>query len=225
MIHDADQLVLHIAKWIGDYTSKYGLKKLVVGFDGSRNSAIVLHCACKTTELIGGKIGVMPVFNTQSEHILKHTYPSGNNIIAKDNFTVIELSNIAEANQGVVLGLIDRTQGLYSRSYRKTSALLTDILPIYELYYSEIRDLSEKLWPGLWTDKFNERIYTQDWCIEFQSGMIVSEQLPHLSQNWFTFNKIQKEEIAMMHAREKATRHKTLTKPFCPIRDNTSLVG
>jgi hypothetical protein len=194
MITNEIVLVQYLSKWLADYASKYGRQTFVVVDNGSRQSDLVKFICSEATKITGG----LKVQICDTNHIDAH-------LISNDTF-------------GIVVGLVDRTFGLYYRKYSKLDEGLADIFPLFALEYSEIIQVTDKLFPDR---EYNDPL--DHMMIEFCNkanalyGIITDEQTPNKNGRWPYFLTEQKKWLGFVHQREKATRHKAITKPYPEI--------
>jgi hypothetical protein len=145
----------------------------------------------------------------------------------------LNCSEIAEGN-GLVVGSVDRTFGLYYRSYGKRSDGSADVFPLFDLEYLEIESITETIWPKIdrWEEsKFSTYRYqspAED--IEYaneaeaQYGIITSETPPNQHPRWPYLIGHQKAIIALVWQREKLTRHKMINRPYPILSDKSHLI-
>lgn len=216
MIINPSAIISHISNWITNYIVSNGIKIIIVDINNSIESFLVYKLAANATEIIGGKLKLIAV----TENIQYIQLANENNI--QCIYGIIR--NIADINENsIVLGNIEKTYGLYNRCYNKNKELTADIFPIFDLYYSEIKDLIEFINPEL-LKNLNVREYSDyslnEWAIKQENkyGIICDDKLPHQHTLWYSFAMKQKEIIAQLHQREKKTRHKINTRPYCKVR-------
>ncbi len=208
MIVNEGLLIEHLAKWLADYAKQYGKAVFVTNNKGSRQDAIVTHLCIEATKIHSG--------------LKKHNYlhpPTSNT----EGFA--ECHYYASEHNGLIVGPIDRTYGLYYRDYSKIGSALADIFPLFDLEYSEI----VQLYKFLWNDEYKYNDPPGFQMIEFCNnaertyGIITSENPPHTHSRWPYFTQEQKKWIAIVHQREKRTRHKIITRPYYHISNELQL--
>jgi hypothetical protein len=179
------------------------------------------HALCR-----GERIGTQNVFNGK---ITYYDRP----FLSDENF-YLTCAEIAGDN-GLVVGSVDRTFGLYHRSYGKRSDGNADIFPLFDLEYSDIHNVVGNLWPNIgefsWGDcrfsTYNKQPPIAD--IEFANeaealyGIVTSTEAPNKHPRWPYFISNQKAIIALVWQREKLTRHKMITKPYPIVSDKPQL--
>ncbi len=194
MITNENLLVQYLAKWLIDYIDECGRKTFVIVDHGTRQGDLVKLICSEATKIKGGfKVRVC-----DTNHIDAHK-------ISNDTF-------------GIVVGLIDRTTGLYYRGYSKLEDGLADIFPLFALEYSEIVQMTNKLFPDREYDDFVDHKMIE-FCNKANAlyGIITDEQMPNKNGRWPYFLTEQKKWLGLVHQREKATRHKAITKPYPEI--------
>jgi len=208
MITNDQILIQHLATWLAEYAEQHGLKTFVVVDNRSRQSALVRYICSEATKVIGG----LKVRVCDTNHIDAHT-------IAKENF-------------GIVVGIIDRTSGLYYRGYEKLNEGLADVYPILDLEFSEVIQVTDRLFPDAGLDDNMSQAELAIWrYVEFCNntntayGIITDEQPPQKNKRWPYFLTEQKKWIGIVHQREKATRHKAIIKPYPEIPEVCRRIG
>ena len=226
MITNQTLLIEHLAKWLAEYAKAAGRSVFVVGFDGTRSDALLLHICSNATENYGGFSTHALSFPTSSLEIKKVfngmvTYSIGPN---SPSYYYLQCHEIAQEN-GIIVGPVDRTFGLYYRSYGKRAEGSADIFPLFDLEYSEIVEITDSLWPGLWPAISLDTVHDIEFCNEAEAmfGIITREASPHLHPRWPYFIHTQKTILAKTHQREKLTRHKMLNKPYPVLADKPQL--
>lgn len=227
MITNQDLLIEHLSKWLAEYIKAAGRSVFVVGFDGTRADALLLHICAKATENYGGLATHALNFPTNTIEINKVfngmvTYSIDNT--ENHNYHFLQCHEIAQEN-GIVIGPVDRTFGLYYRSYGKRAEGSADIFPLFDLDYSEIVQITDSLWPNLWKPENLDMVYDIEFCNEAEDlyGIITCEDPPHRHPRWPYFIHTQKAMIAKVNQREKLTRHKQLIRPYPTISDKPQL--
>jgi hypothetical protein len=237
MIVNQDLLIEHLAKWLVEYAKAAGRNVFVVGFRGCRSDALLLHICSKATEMYGGnfvthalcmgdRVGAQSVFNGK---ITYYSHP----FLSNENF-YLNCHDIAE-NNGLVVGPVDRTFGLYYRSYGKRSDGSADVFPLFDLEYSDIRNIVGNLWPNIGEFSWGDSIfstYTNQYPIadieyaneaEALYRIITNTEAPNKHPRWPYFIANQKAIIALVWQREKLTRHKMITRPYPILSDKPQL--
>lgn len=207
MITNDQILVQHLATWLANYATQNGRSTFVVVDNGLRQSALVKYICSEATKIIGGlKLRVCT-----TNHIDAH--------------------QISQETNGIVVGIVDRTNGLLYRGFKKLDDGLADVFPIFDLEFSEVIQLTDKLFPD---DTLND--YPRAWAdslrhIEFCNtanamyGIITDDQPPQKNQRWPYFLTEHKHWIGVVHQREKSTRHKTITKPYPKVPEICRRIG
>jgi hypothetical protein len=232
VITNKDLLIDYLAKWLADYAKASGKTTFIVGFRGTIPDAILLHICSKAAELYGdlsveavtcsinvniadifnGKTSCYQIDNQEGFYLYCHR-------IAKDN--------------GIIVGPIDRSFGLYYRSYGKRAEGTADIFPLFDLSYLEIKHLSGNILIDNWEDENYSMyrclpsVHDIDFCNEAESlyGIITCEDLPNKHPRWPYFIGSQKEIIAKVWQREKLTRHKKIDRPYPMFYDKPQLIN
>ena len=233
MITNHDLVIEYLAKWLADYAKAAGRSVFVVGFRGTRPDALLLNICSKAAELYGGLS--VEALSCSIDIDIRDIFNGKTNVCHYDNQEsfYLQCHRAAEA-KGIVVGPIDRTFGLYYRSYGKRAEGSADIFPLFDLNYIEIEELVEKTWPDI--DNWEERNFGMykwqspaadiDLCTEAEAlyGIITSETPPNQHPRWPYFIGRQKETIAKVWQREKATHHKKLYRPYPTLSDKPQLV-
>lgn len=239
MIVNQDLLIEHLAKWLVEYAKAAGRNVFVVGNRGCRADALLLNICSKATEMYGGGFTthVLCRANKVEAHRIfkgKITRCTDTCFLSNENFYVY-CHDKAE-KEGLVIGPVDRTFGLYYRSYGKRSDGGADIFPLFDLEYSEILKATESLYPNIkefeWEDSryltYSEQSPIAD--IEYANeaealyGIITSEEAPNKHSRWPYFIGNQKAIIALVWQREKLTRHKMINRPYPKLSDRPHLI-
>jgi hypothetical protein len=200
MIVDELVLIEYISKWLASYAKQSGRSLFVLNNSEARANQVVAELCHKATRIHGGL----------------------RSYICYGGF--VECYHYADANNGVIVGSIDRTLGRYYRGYSKLGEGLADVQPLFDLEYSEIIQIYKFL-----KDKYEGTDPEGHEMIEFCNnaertyGIITDEKSPHLHSRWPYFTEEQKKWIGIIHQREKKTRHKALNRPFPNISDNPNL--
>lgn len=194
MIVNENLLIQFLSKWLADYAKQNGRTTFVIVDNSSRQSCLAKLICSEATKIIGG----LKVRVCNTNHLEAH--------------------KIAEEINGIVIGLVDRTYGLYHRSFSKLDEGLGDIFPLFDLEYSEIVQITEKvLLDQNFTDPVEYRLI--EFCNKANAlySIITEDQPPHKNKRWPYFLTEQKKWLAIVHQREKSTRHKAITKPYPKI--------
>lgn len=200
-----DQLMIqYLANWLAMYAKNNGKSVFVVNKRShNRSDDLVLHLCNEGTKVFGG---------------LKTEIYEGRN----DSASFIECLQIANKSNGIVVGSVSRTFGLYHRSFDKLTDGLADVYPLFDLEYSEIVELTK--------DNIEEYHDFEDYkMVEFCNsaeliyGIITDIVAPSRHARWPYFTQEQKKWIGIVHQREKKTRHKKITKPFTSVSDKPNL--
>ena len=207
MIVDEQLLLDSLAFWLAEYAHKYGKKLFVTNNKGTRQDQLVSYLCKEATK-----------FHSAKTYNYQHP-PSSNT----DGFA--ECHIYASQENGIVVGSIDRTYGLYYREYNKIGAGIADVFPLFDIEYSEIVQLYEFLWKGKFKYDDPPGYQMIEFCnyAEVTYGIITDEQPPHTHRRWPYFTQGQKEFIAIVHQREKKTRHKILNRPYYLISNKAHL--
>jgi hypothetical protein len=234
MITNQTLIIEHLSNWLAEYIKAAGRSVLVVGFRGTRADAILLHICSKATEMYGGltthalciseKIKINRIFNGKTTY---YTDP----FFSNERY-YLGCHDLADKN-GIVIGPIDRTFGLYYRSYGKRSEGSADIFPLFDLEFSDICQITNNLWPNEdWEDerfsiyKDQPSVSNLEFANESEAlyGIITSEFPPNHHPRWPYFVRDQKSIIAKVHSREKTTSHKKLNKPYPILSDKPQFI-
>jgi hypothetical protein len=228
MIVDEKLLVEYLAKWLADYAYRAGRATFVVANRGTREDWVVDQLCHEATKVIGGlKTNIRMVIDSERT----------------DAEILMSCHEYADDHNGIVVGSIERTFGLYWRGYQKMGDALADIFPLYDISYSEIIQLYDSMdldefdgiypipgaagygmypIPGADSHKSHKMV---EFCNNAEAlyGIITREDPPHTHKRWPYFTQEQKKWIALTHQREKKTRHKVLTKPYPVVSDKPQL--
>jgi hypothetical protein len=191
MISNVKEVVRICQTWLSDYSNKYRVSFVVHAHEDI--ASIVVSVLCKT-------IATSTIVINDSELIEKE---------------------LKHPNK-ILVGSINRTNGLLNRRYSKRSnEALADIYPVYDLYESELEQISNYLNPNIKLPAPYSERESVEWAIleNDRTGIVSNEELPINNEKWFGYSLKQKQIISEMHQREKKTRHKTLIgKPILFIR-------
>jgi hypothetical protein len=224
MIVNPDQLIEYLAKWLAEYAKAAGKNTFVVGFRGTRPDSLLLHICSKAIEMFGGlsakciscSIDVNPI-DIFKGNVLRVAGDS------EEHF-YLQCHRVAEEN-GIVVGSVDKTFGLYYRDYGKRSDGNADIFPLFDLEYSDIYKITENLWPNIKDWDECENYIDIEFANEAENlyGIITNPEPPNKHPRWPYFIASQKAIIALVWQREKSTRHKNITRPYPIISDKPQL--
>lgn len=230
MIVNHELIIQHLAQWLADYAKSVDKYKFVVGFRGTRSDALLLKI-CEEARKLNGAISTA-VHSCSIGVRVNQVYYGQSTLMHGDGpeafYLVCHLK--AEELNGLILGPIDRTFGLYYRGYGKRAEGTCDIFPLFDLEYPEIVTITDKIWTGInWEDyKFLdlEDVDGISFCNEVESlcGIITADTVPSKHPRWPYFVAYQKSIIARVHQREKSTRHKKLERPFPVLSDKPQLI-
>lgn len=194
MIINEELIVQYLAQWISDYAKENGRQTFVIVDNATRQSDLVKLICSECTKNTGG-----------FKSMLCHT-------------NHIDAHKISEETFGIVIGLIDKTFGLYYRGYSKLDEGLGDIFPLFDLEYSEIIQITDKLIPN---NKYNDSNNYQmiEFCNKANTlyGIITDDNVPNKNNRWPYFITEQKKWLGIVHQREKSTRHKAINRPYPKI--------
>lgn len=220
-----DVLIEYISNWLANYLIDSGRKVFVVKYNETRSDALLLKICSEATTLKKGLSTICLYQDTKPQMYLGRAYkldiPHIPNI---NDIDYIIAQKWADDRDGIVLSSIDKTFGKYYRSYSKTSYSLSDIFPLYDLYYSDIVQITDYLWPDMKFQDIEVDDYKMlEFCIKAENtfGIITSENSPHKHGMWHTFTSTQKRFIGESQQREKKTRHKEVKKPYPKIPNRT----
>ena len=232
MITNHDLVIDYLAKWLADYAKAAGRSVFVVGFRGCRADAVLLHICAKAAELYGGLS--VEALSCSIDVNIRDIFNGRISVIHGDSLEsfYLQCHKIAE-DKGIVVGPIDRTFGLYYRSYGKRAEGSADIFPLFDIDYSDISAIAYSLWDSkhIKWDVFDTKdlgIISTD--VEFANdadalyGIITSEVPPNQHPRWPYFIGRQKEIISKVWQREKATRHKKLDRPYPTLSDRPQFI-
>lgn len=209
-----------LSVWLATYAKNSGKSTFVIGFRETHADALLIHLCSKITEELNTSLSVHVVTNHFSNNIFNGTVTTTNS--ANEEF-YLKCHYIADNENGIIVGPIDKTFGLYYRSYGKFIEGAADIFPLFNLSYNTIVNISEQLYPDFhWQDsqyKMYDNILQAndiDFSIEAEDlyGIITRAEMPNLHSRWPYFIASQKQILALVHQREKLTRHKKIIKPY-----------
>lgn len=207
MITNEQMVVQFLADWLANYAEQNGKTTFVVVDNGLRQSALVKHICSEATKVVGG----LKVRVCKTNHIDAHT--------------------ISQETNGIVIGIVDRTNGLYYRKYKKLDEGLADVFPILDLEFSEVIQITDKLFPDEMLNTYTRLEIAHLKYVEFCNasntlyGIITDDQPPQTNKRWPYFLTEQKKWIGVVHQREKATRHKAINKPYPEIPEVCRRIG
>jgi hypothetical protein len=206
MIINVERLIEYLSKWIGDYAKDHGKELFILVNSDNRRDIFTNYICSQATKLHGGlKLNTITT-NNPEEITLRYN----------------EAYTLASKNNGIIVGSIDRTFGLYFRNYPKIEYSLMDICPLFDLEYTDIIQATNQIWPNRtdWNGEESTDVYMMlEFCnyMEKICKIITDENPPHKHSRWPFLLRQQKDWIAKTHQREKWTRHKEMTKPFPKI--------
>jgi hypothetical protein len=243
MILNCEKVLNHIAGWIKEYATRNNKSSLVVNLNNNVNSAILI-LACKKTRLktfytlIGRDDSPLAsYFNVKfvrfigaGLEILEEVSPQ--TLIKTDikiNIEPIVLTKISKHNNGLILSDIDRNDYLIIRNYKKNNVY--DLLPLADLFKSELNEIADKYCGDLMFSKYENRYNITsselEWLNEINSknNIIVSQTDPVRNKSWGIYTGRQRKIISQTYQIEKLTRHKyNPGLPVCLIRNKRNLV-
>lgn len=241
-LRNTNNTVAYISKWLNDYCNDNGRKTLVVGYDKTYNSGILLYVAMRgvsgdikslasiedTKSLLSTHrhgIGLKVVAFSKDDQVHLSSWYHGEITLLEHTPSVLHLISIAEESDGIVLGNVDKTFGEVNREYSKVGQGLCDVFPIYDLFYSELKQIAD----GHIQAKFEENVSPGDgesdyeyvslfeWALRNPEvyGLITDPKviLPQ-SSGWFRYTIQQRTVIAFLHNRNKSTYHKRILRPY-----------
>lgn len=222
-----DVLIEHIASWLSKYMIDSGKKTFIVKYNKTRADALLLKVCSEATSIKKGLSTICLYQDASPKTYLGRSYKiDAPHIPNISDIDYMIAQKWADDRDGVLLSPINKTFGKYNRTYTKTSYSISDILPLYDLYYSEILQICNYLWPDLKFDDSGVDDYKMlEFCIkaEYTFGIITSDASPHKHNMWHTFTSTQKRFIGEAQQREKKTRHKEVRKPYPKIPDKIGL--
>lgn len=204
MITNVELLVEFLAIWTADYAKDHGKQLFVLVHSDNRRDTFMNYVCSHATKVHGG---------LRFKAITNHG----------DSLTpYVEAYSLASGNNGIIVGPIDRSFGLYTRNYKKVEYGFMDICPLFDLEYTDIVQATTELFPGRkdWEEEESTEIHRMlEFCNHMEKlyNIITNEYPPHKHSRWPFLLKQQKDWIAKIHQREKWTRHKMMTKPFPKI--------
>lgn len=232
-IKDHSLLKEYIGKWICNYTNHNNIECLIVNFIGTCNDAMLLsvctealkYCNKLTMEIVSSSFPG----EGQPKDILSKIYSKKNNIKyieVPTNFSSLPflylMSHSTSQKHCIVLGPIDKTYGQLYRGYDKLAEYTSDIFPLYDIKYSDIFEFVMKEYPEIdWKEQINKKECRYlEWGLSVNEkyGIIESEDSPTKHYKWPYFTTEQKQYVALLHQREKNTRHKKLNKPYLSFK-------
>lgn len=245
-IVNQEKLLKHISNWIREYCLKYGLKSLIFNYDYSPESKLLYHLTKKTN------LKVLPIhFPLEFELKEKDQYlPSDvkiidindqasfinkifdNRLVHKThwNLTSAILPLFAKEDKGIILGLLNRNFHNLVRNFNKYENGNVDLLPLADLFRSEILELLQYL-----NDDYKDFFITSldltqnevEWADRenMKTKIIQSNIDPTKHPSWLGYTAHQRIIISKVYQLEKDTQHKIRTDiPICKIRNIEGLV-
>ena len=206
MITNVELLIEYLAKWTAEYTKENGKQLLVLVHSDNRRDTFANYICSQATKFHGGLRFTAITNHDANESVLRYT----------------EAYTTASQNNGIIVGSVDKSFGLYSRNYSKLEYGFMDIFPLFDLEYTDIVQATRELFPGR-TDWDAEEPPEVHRMLEFCNHMeriysiVTDNESPHKHPRWPFLLKQQKDWIAKIHQREKWTRHKKMMKPFPEI--------
>lgn len=202
MITDEKAVIKFIAEWLASYTKQAGITMVIANDRGVSLAAdaVTIHlCREAAREISGLKVHVNKV------DLYRDT----------DTTSFMWCVKYASEHNGIVVGPTDKTYGLYTRGFDKHGEALADIFPLFDLELSDV----DKLYKSMKIDgklKYPDGYQSIEFCNEAEEkyGIITRDDPPHTHPRWAYFTTEQKRSIALVHQREKKTRHKKMTKPY-----------
>lgn len=255
MIVDSQRLTENIALWLKTYALRFGRGAFIINFDGTINSIVVailckrsgISTICvsqkKTNKLfdISASLGLVlvdshidaraPAKDAGAAGLVRRPQKHVPDTWVADCLHAVSLHYFAKRYYGLVAGLLDRNDHFLIRNYDKLSEL-SDVLPIADLYNSEVVALFEYLTDGkvvadnhkTHTDPTQDEIERIDRENE-RNGIIYREDLPSRHEEWFKYPTRLKTIITHIHGLEKTTRHKNNNAVAkCELRNKEGLV-
>jgi hypothetical protein len=139
------------------------------------------------------------------------------------------LAHYADFHDGVVVGTVTATRGTLQRRHRKHGDGAADIFPLLDLHDSEVAQLAHyweiepktSIFPPEINDETRQRNDVEWAHRENNRHEIIThpQMQPQQHQLWYKYTAPQKRLVSELYAREKKTKHKTLSgKPYCRIR-------
>jgi NH3-dependent NAD+ synthetase len=211
-----------ISLWIANYLKENGKEAIVTSWEPRCDSNVNLELCVKSREFYNTKVIVI----TNNSSLIKskykglvETYQEGDSEKETQNI----LANIADKKNGIIAGSLTKTDSL-NRSYHKFGKGAADIFPIYDLFYSETKELSKESFEDpIWNFKLEDL----EWSVKMneKKKIITDKETPNRKSDWCYLNLHQKTIVAQIHQREKKTRHKSLNnKPYCLVRSTNFVI-
>lgn len=229
-IINKDKLSKFIASWIINYCSSNQISSVVVPLYPWSESLLkggTLICSLLTQNKNSTSPKILCFAqNSIYSQSLTQKQLAVNNIPDLDKKDLaIYMAKIAEDNKAILIGSLNRTDAKLSRNYGKYDSALADIFPLLDLYHSEVSELLSYIDPNI--PHINEMTDLERADREEErSGLISSNNNPLENRAWVGYTLSQKETIAKLHQREKATRHKEIVgKPYPRVRLEKGLVA
>lgn len=198
MIIDKSQFITKAADWLNSFntTNKKLLVPMLHGEASILTAEICIKANANNTVLFGrSDPNLLAEF-----HFCNTTSPSA---------YFLSIRCEAEASNAIVVSSLNRTRGCIERRFDKYMDT-ADVYPILSLYHSESSPtefyLDHELLEAI--DRDNKK-----------TNIVTSEESPHKNPEWFRYTFQQKEIVAKLHQREKATRHKSLENVPHPKRE------
>lgn len=214
MILNHNLVLNKIINFLSDYIKSSNKKSFIIKYNDFINSALIVYLCVQARKKCGATIYVTGSFPV---HDLSVILDSVHYIGHKED----SIFDLADINNSLIVSSLDKTRGVITKKFHKYNDA-ADIYPILDLYYSEVIELIDRIFPE---NEFNKK-YPDHELIEWvdredlKTGIVSSNESPTNNKMWFKYTIPQKEMIAKLHQREKLTRHKRIAgRPFCEIRN------
>lgn len=221
------KLIDQIKNWLTANVNKSGRKILTLPYQNS-SSFYLSGFICSLT-----KIPTLVVLNQPNESILLFSQKYGLGLSKPDSFnTFQDVLSLNSSKNGIIISSIDRNNFNLIRNYNKYTNGGGDLLPVADLFNSEIEEVLLETDNSNYIVKSNTQIFDLsleeiEWAdrqnIIF--NIVEDEKDPLKNPNSLGYMGRQKQIISKIYQREKLTRHKkSLHGLVCSIRNVDGLV-
>lgn len=159
----------------------------------------------------------------------------------QNSLSVPILDYFANVTNGLIIGSSCKSEIHLSRSYHKYGNRCADLMPIADLFKSEVYELfvhsardENDHYPAVakeifnlslkesditydeleWADRENDRTSSS-----LEEGIVESNEDPAMNEEFFRYTSRQQQVLAKLNQIEKATQHKTLNAPYPVLRN------
>lgn len=233
MILNKEKTIKAIVSWLKDYLEKTSFSCFILPIDNDVNS-VLTYLLCKLTNHT--VYAFDPFFPWKRSEDTREYMPADGHVkmdpSLEDSWhNCFDAFEFAEEKKCLWVDSLDREEYRLLRNYPK-KAYFADLLPLADLYKSELHELISHFYDETWVQK--DKIRTKEFAsrdiewadrLDMNYSIISSDNDPVSNHLWPTLTGNQQKIIAKMHQIEKKTRHKhNPNLPVCKLRDNSMLV-